>query len=256
MDEKDFEAPITWVDAARSTNSLMLEDPRASRFPTFSVVATMNQTAGRGRHGRNWVAPAGGSLAMSIMLRPKVSPEKLSLLPLIAGTVVRRVLQEEFGGTEELQDFILKWPNDVQAVSTDGEIKKICGILCELKLEAGVVVCGIGINTAMYESDLPVPTATSLTLLGLDESKERVQEIVKQIQAGIQIAVKNLEDGRLLAADLTHEISTIGKEVSAELPNGDFVRGKAAGLSDIGELIVNTSAGPRAISAADVTHLR
>lgn len=256
MNIREIDAPIIWKKSAESTNSLMMDSLKHEQLADFSVIATMNQTAGRGRHGREWVAPQNSSLAMSVLIRPEKISELVYLLPLVAGIAVKKTLENIFSSTKADVAFKLKWPNDVLATNSQGETKKLSGILCELNMEQQAVVCGIGINTAMTAEQLPVDTATSLNILGLAHSEKIIQRIVKDVRSGIKDALEEVTSGNLTADRIAREISTIGSEVSAELPTGEFIKGKAAGLSEIGELVINTINGPRAISAAEVTHLR
>ena len=128
---------------AGSTNDELVA--LAGSEPDFSVVVTGNQTAGRGRLGRRWVAPAGSSLATSVLLRPVLpGGEPLAIkhygwLPLIAGAAMARALQPLVPGRVGL-----KWPNDVQI---DG--LKVCGVLAELVPPGDAVVIGSGDEAAM-----------------------------------------------------------------------------------------------------------
>src|SRR5271165_4527063 len=88
----------------------------AAGAPHGTLVTASVQTAGRGRQGRRWVAPARSSLLMSLVLR---SPP--SLLPLIAAVAVCDVAGD---------DALIKWPNDV-VLARAGGLAKLAGILAE-----------------------------------------------------------------------------------------------------------------------------
>jgi len=96
-------------------------------WPDLSVLVTTNQTGGRGRLGRVWVAPAGKSLAVSVLLRPgragALPPESLGWLPLIAGIAMTRAVASLVPAGR----VGMKWPNDVQI---DG--LKVAGLLAEV----------------------------------------------------------------------------------------------------------------------------
>jgi BirA family transcriptional regulator, biotin operon repressor / biotin---[acetyl-CoA-carboxylase] ligase len=65
-----------YLDEAGSTNDVLVQHatgPDAAGWPNLSVVVTDNQTRGRGRLGRTWLAPTGKSLAISVLLRPTLS---------------------------------------------------------------------------------------------------------------------------------------------------------------------------------------
>ena len=109
---------------------------------TGSAVLAEYQTAGRGRRGRQWVAPFGGSLCLSLAWRFDLPLAALSGLSLVAGVVLARVLAEA-----GLDGHCLKWPNDLLV---DG--RKLAGILVEASGEAAgpcTAVIGIGLNLKM-----------------------------------------------------------------------------------------------------------
>ncbi|MDR1891882.1 MAG: biotin--[acetyl-CoA-carboxylase] ligase [Oscillospiraceae bacterium] len=121
------------LDAVPSTNTYLLEN--AARFKDGDAVFTLNQTAGRGRLGRNWDG-TGQTLCLSILKKSSAPP----LYPLAAGLAVLKAL-EPLGIAA-----LLKWPNDVLVAR-----KKICGILCEGRfVPEPVCVAGIGVN--LYQS--------------------------------------------------------------------------------------------------------
>ena len=103
------------------------------------VISAGKQTAGRGRSGHQWEAPADISIATSLLLRPTVAIDHLSSLTLVAAVAVRRAIEELYG----IETWI-KWPNDVIIHG-----KKVCGILTEMSASEGkaeYVVVGIGVN--------------------------------------------------------------------------------------------------------------
>lgn len=118
--------------------------------PHGALVTASEQTAGRGRQGRRWTAPADSSLLMSLLLR---SPP--ALLPLVAAVAVCDIAGEEAQ---------IKWPNDI-VLAREGALAKLAGILVEGRPQHGWAVLGIGINVAVRLEDLPAelrPTAATL----------------------------------------------------------------------------------------------
>lgn len=65
----------------------------ADAWPDFSVLATDNQTAGRGRLDRVWSSPPGQTLAVSVLLRPTLAVDHFGWLPLIAGLAMARSVE-------------------------------------------------------------------------------------------------------------------------------------------------------------------
>ena len=138
------------------------------------MVATDEQTEGRGRLGRTWHAPAGSSLLFSIVLEPAVAPDRLPELSLVAGAAVAEAIRSETG-----LETSVKHPNDVLVGG-----RKAAGILAESA--EGRVVLGIGINVTQSRDELPGdadPKATSLALEGarVDRS-ELLASVLEQLE--------------------------------------------------------------------------
>ncbi len=130
-----------------STNSDALDQARAGARQGL-IIATEAQLSGRGRQGRSWVSQPGAALTFSVLLRPRAVPQAVrGWLPLLAGVATATAVAPGQAS--------LKWPNDVLA----GDLK-LAGILAEQSGDA--IVVGIGLNVL----GAPVPTATSLELLG------------------------------------------------------------------------------------------
>ena len=161
-------------DQAGSTNSEAMARARdGERGPTWFV--TTEQTAGRGRRQRAWIAPR-GNLASSILEVMDVTPAVAATLGFAAGlsleTAVRSVSLEAAlrAGVADPFKFALKWPNDVLAGR-----HKLTGILLEAEaVPAGLaVVVGIGTNVVAAPEGTPTP-ATSLHALGIQTSSEEL----------------------------------------------------------------------------------
>lgn len=151
-----FGRPYAYVASCESTQRLLGEDA-----PEGAVVATDEQTQGRGRLGRRWVAPAGTSVLCSIVLRPAVPPERLPELSLVAGRACADAIAKVTGLAPTV-----KFPNDVLVGG-----RKTAGVLAEARDER--VVLGIGVNVHQTEAELPVETDTPATSLHV-ESGARV----------------------------------------------------------------------------------
>jgi len=144
-----FGRPFTFVDRCASTQRLL------DGAPEGAVAAADEQTEGRGRLGRAWQAPSGTSLLFSIVLVPRVPPDRLPELSLIGGRAVADAITAETGLVPALEH-----PNDVLVGG-----RKVAGILAEAS--EGRVVLGIGINVSQTEDELPAGVkATSLRLAG------------------------------------------------------------------------------------------
>jgi BirA family biotin operon repressor/biotin-[acetyl-CoA-carboxylase] ligase len=133
-----FGKPYTYVERCESTQRLLADDA-----PEGAVAAADEQTAGRGRLGRDWDAPPGSSVLASVALRPDVPTAKLAELSLVAGRACAQALVELAEVVPEV-----KWPNDVLVGG-----RKVAGILAEAR--EGRVMLGIGINVLQTEDELP-----------------------------------------------------------------------------------------------------
>ena len=253
-------ARLEILDECGSTNTELVaraSGSEAENWPDFSVLVTGSQTDGRGRLGRVWVAPPGQTLAISVLLRPRLpAGERLEIdrygwFPLIAGIAMTTAVAP----LVPLHSVRLKWPNDVQI---DG--LKVSGLLTELLPGGGGAVLGAGLNLTIAEADLPTSTSTSLALND-------------PILFGAALAGYLTELGRLyteflrfsadpessgVAGQLRDLCSTMGSQVRVQLPGGTDLIGTAIGIDDSGRLSVRKSSDGRvvAVAAGDVTHLR
>jgi BirA family biotin operon repressor/biotin-[acetyl-CoA-carboxylase] ligase len=155
-------------DHIGSTNAEAMARARdGERGPMWFV--TSEQTAGRGRRHRPWIAPR-GNLASSVLEVIDVSPTVAATLGFAAGLALEAALQKvsieaslRSAGSDDMK-FSLKWPNDVLAGG-----KKLAGILLEAEAVADnrlAVVVGIGTNVIAAPEGTPTP-ATSLAALGV-----------------------------------------------------------------------------------------
>ncbi|MFT2816945.1 biotin--[acetyl-CoA-carboxylase] ligase [Leifsonia sp. A12D58] len=273
----DAVSRFEYLAEAGSTNDVLVGHATgadAATWPDLSVVVTDNQTRGRGRLGRTWLAPTGKSLAISVLLRPMLrNGEMLSLehfgwFPLLAGAAMTRAVRTVVAASEvPIQDLrevetpshevTLKWPNDVLI---DGY--KVSGILSELLPTADGLVIGAGLNVSLDEHDLPTLTATSLSLVtGNNPEPDAVlagylTELSTLYRAFVAAEGDPVASGLLEA--VTELCGTLGTQIRVELPGGDDLVGIATALDLGGRLIVRNQANDelQAVAAGDVTHLR
>lgn len=230
----DLYPHIDLVESTGSTNADLLADDA----PHGAVLIARHQSAGRGRQGRQWSAPADTQLIFSVLLRvTDADVARLGTLPLAAGLAV----------TDVIAPATLKWPNDVLI---DG--RKLCGILAEAASGPGgefTVVLGVGLNHLLTRAQLPVPHATSLALEGVDVTRERLTvDVLTALSARLEQWRAN--DPQLMA-DYRATCSSIGQDVRLEAPGGD-VEGTVIAVADDGRIIIDGEA----FAAGDVTHLR
>lgn len=205
------------------------------------VFVTEHQSAGRGRLDRTFEATESSALLFSLYLKPKLNKMEWSAIPLLAGLSLVTALTE----LDKTIAISLKWPNDLLI----GE-KKVAGILAEASAD-GVIV-GIGLNVEMAESELPVPTATSLKLENFAELNRNaiLPEILRNFALNIELWESGSQD---LFEQYRQTSSTLGKEVEIHLPSGEIISSKATGITTLGELLLANGAR---VNVGDVIHLR
>lgn len=232
-----------------STNSVLLARPNPP-FGVSDVFLAEYQTAGRGRRGRAWLAPPGGSICLSLGWTFQEVPRDLGALGLAVGVCALRALVES-----GLDQAAVKWPNDILV---DG--KKLGGILIELRAESAgpaCVIIGIGLNVALGASLLQRVgetgvAATDLVTAGLAQPSRNAlaAALVGQIVRGLLAFQKEglrpfIEEWR--AADALR-----GRQIDVHTLEG-VARGLARGIDLHGALVVETAKGVRRFVSGDVT---
>jgi BirA family transcriptional regulator, biotin operon repressor / biotin---[acetyl-CoA-carboxylase] ligase len=225
--------------------------------PHGTLVTASEQSAGRGRQGRTWSAPAGSSVLMSLLLR--VPPP---LLPLIAAVAVCDVAGPNAR---------VKWPNDVvveEAIADGGTgLAKLAGILAEGRPQQGWAVLGIGLNVAVRLEELPAelrpaPAGVSPSARGglpaatLGLAPEDVEPTLARLIAALERRLGEPAEATLEAwreRDALH-----GREISwgAQSAAEQLGRGRAEGIDGTGRLIVALADGGRTTIGAGEVHLR
>jgi BirA family biotin operon repressor/biotin-[acetyl-CoA-carboxylase] ligase len=235
----------------RSTDST---NDRARRLaiagaPHGTLVTASLQTAGRGRQGRRWIAPANSSLLMSLILR---SPPPL--LPLIAAVAVCDVVGEAAGGRGGRGGrALIKWPNDVVVPSPNG-LSKLAGVLAEGRPQQGWAILGIGLNVAVRPQEMPPELRATTATLGYPARE--IEPTLKRLLAALERRLGE-EQGATLTA--WRELDALrGREIAwgAQDPAGEPRRGRAEGIDGTGRLIVALPGGGHTTLAAGEVHLR
>jgi BirA family biotin operon repressor/biotin-[acetyl-CoA-carboxylase] ligase len=244
-------ADVRWFDELDSTNTYLLGQAREGAADGVVVVAD-RQTAGRGRLGRRWVAPPGGSLLFSVLLRPAgLSAERAHLLT-ASMALAGAAACERLAGVEPS----LKWPNDLVV----GE-KKLAGILAEADLRPGpppelaAVVIGMGINVAWHGDAPPEVAGIAVALDGVAGAVVDRADLLVELLGQLERRLADL-DG--VAADYRARCTTLGRLVRVELA-GEILTGRAIDITPEGHLVIDPGHGlgpPRAIAAGDVVHVR
>jgi BirA family biotin operon repressor/biotin-[acetyl-CoA-carboxylase] ligase len=236
-----------------STNvEAMARAREGERGPIWFV--TSEQTSGRGRRHRAWIAPR-GNLASTVLEVIDVSPAAAATLGFAAGLALEATLKKisveaslRSAGSDHMK-FSLKWPNDVLAGH-----QKLAGILLEAEAVPGDklgVVVGIGTNVVAAPEGLPTP-ATSLAALGVHIGAEELFATLSDSWVefrGIWDQGRGFGEIRRLWLE---RAAGLGQPVAIHT-GGSAVEGIFDTIDDTGCMIVRTSEGRRVpISAGDV----
>jgi BirA family biotin operon repressor/biotin-[acetyl-CoA-carboxylase] ligase len=176
-----FGRPCLYRETCESTQQLL--DPGLAEG---AVAVCDEQTAGRGRLGRAWNAPAGTAILCSVLLRPppeRAAPE----LSLVGGVAVAETVEAATGLASQI-----KWPNDVMV-----NRRKVAGILAEAG--SGAVIVGIGLNVNQSRAKLPDGGEFSGSLLTTDGVRRDRAPILADLLLRLEQAYDRWHEGGLNA---------------------------------------------------------
>ena len=231
-----MERNIIYLERTGSTN----EDAKrlaAEGADSGTVIVADCQEAGKGRRGRNWISPPGTNLYFTLLLKPDFSPDKASMLTLVMALSVAQALESE---TKICPG--IKWPNDIVHNG-----RKLCGILTEMTLDAGAigaVVIGVGVNVTQTEFPEELKeTATSLVLEGaaVPDRMQLLNRILEYFDKNYEIYLQRLNLSGLRESYEKYLVNR-GRQVRVLDPAGEY-EGKALGINESGELLVETADG-------------
>jgi BirA family biotin operon repressor/biotin-[acetyl-CoA-carboxylase] ligase len=231
--------------------------------PHGTLVTASEQTAGRGRQGRRWSAPAGSSLLASLLLR-----DVPALLPLIAAVAVCEVAGERAR---------IKWPNDIvvelgagggqnAAAGASAALAKLAGILVEGRPQEGWAVLGIGLNVAVRLEQLPpelrpstggrAGSASGLPAATLGLEPAHVEPTLARLLDVLARRLAEPEEATLAAWRSRDALR--GREIAwgAHGAGEPDRRGRADGIDEAGRLVVALADGRRTTIGAGEVHLR
>lgn len=217
-------------------------------FPDGTLVIADSQIKGKGRMGRRWHSPKGKGLYFSLILRPKLPPDRMAGLSLMAGLALIRAIKD-LAGTPTL----MKWPNDILY-----QKRKLAGVLVELVAELDKIeymIVGVGVNVNNRKKDFPLGLqlkSTSLKVITGKEHKraELLQEILVEFENLYETFCRH--GFSYIGTELKQHSAVVGKRVT--LTAGKVkVTGLAVGFDDMGGLIIKSKSGLRSYSAGEVT---
>lgn len=242
-----FDGPRIHLAITDSTNDRARELALAGAA-SGTVVTAGEQTAGRGRTGRRWSAPAGAALLCSFILRPLESHH--GLLPLAVPLAI-------CDAAEALAPVRcqVKWPNDVWL-----DERKLAGVLIEARPPEWAVI-GVGMNLEIADDEFPGDLRWPATSLGhgvgVDEALAALRDALGgwlEADPGAVVAAFAERDalrGRRVSWEALGEG---GSPDAAGDGGGGKLAGSAAGIDERGNLVVELDDGERvALGSGEVT---
>lgn len=197
-----------------STNNVAEQELSGGRSTPFFVVADQ-QTAGRGRRGRNWFSPDKKNIYLSIALRPTIPPSRLQTITLWLGLRICQLLRDDFA-----LPVLIKWPNDL--ILHD---RKIAGMLTEARVDAEQtrdLIFGLGLNVNARAADFPGEIAHMASSLALSTGKQiNISRLAHRLVHCLATAVREYLDDQYI------------DELAALWPEYDYLRGQ---MVDTGEV--------------------
>ena len=248
---------LYYYDSIDSTN-VQAKRLAEEGAPDGSLVVADQQTAGRGRRGRGWISPAGANLYFTLLLRPRIAPDKASMLTLVMAMAVARGIQSRMGDGRspggQNASVGIKWPNDIVIMG-----RKACGILTELSLsvEQGTIdylVIGVGINVKRQTFSEELQGHAIALEEVLDEvSRSELLNAVLTAFEGYYEEFLATGDLTRLQKDYNELMVNLGQQVRVLDPKGEY-EGIAKGIRNTGELLVEIQGGEtRAVYAGEVS---
>lgn len=216
----------------------------AAGAPAGTLVWARAQSAGRGRHGRNWISPA-GNLYASLILRPSAPAATAAQLGFVAALAVGDgclALAPEAA-------ISLKWPNDVLLAG-----RKLAGLLLESQSRGDDtldwLVLGVGVNLATYPVEVEYP-ATALAVTGADADAETM---LGALATSFLAWYERWREGPGFATIRTEWLARaqgLNQPIRVRL-TGETREGVFAGLDIDGALLLDTGTGRQRIAAGEV----
>ena len=284
VDDRPFVSRQERFDRVASTNDVV-RAWLADGAPEVCLAVADEQTAGRGRDGRTWLAPPGAGLLLSIGFRPTwLAPERAWRLAAIVSLAMADAA-EEVGGLPD-RSIRLKWPNDL-VVETTGvagarlanasgpeagrllaaplDVRKLGGVLGEtigLGTTDPRVIIGLGLNADWAAADFPPELAGAMTSLRVASNGRPVDlgALFAAFIDRVETRTVGLRAGHFDVADWVDRQLTNGRPVRLELPGGTSIETRALGVDvQSGGLVIedpDAPGGERTILTGEIHHLR
>lgn len=228
---------IRYFETIDSTNSECKRIAESGLFHNGLLVITNRQDAGRGRRGRGWVCPSGVNIAMSLLLKPDISPDRASMLTIVMAMAVARASKMISN-----LDVAIKWPNDIVLSG-----KKICGILTEMSAEPDYihyVVIGVGVNVNQtgFDDEIKDVASSLKNEGGEDLNRAKLTALIMNEFERLYDEFIKVGDLRIIKDEYNKLIVSLNKEVRVLDPKGEY-SGISLGINDVGELLIKKENG-------------
>jgi len=249
----------------------------AEGTPEVCLAVADEQSAGRGRDGRRWVAPPGNALLLSVGFRPTwLVPDRVWRLAATVSLAMADAAEEVAGLPDHAVR--LKWPNDLVIEGPDPDpgkgrvatvpqvegVRKLGGVLGEtlgLGSADPRAIVGIGVNAGWHARDFPAELADSMTSL-IEASGGRPIDLPFLLDAfltRLEVRIEALRAGRFDVADWTDRQMTTGRRVELARPDGSVEAARAIGVDALsGALVIEdpmVPGGERAVSSGEIVRL-
>ncbi len=236
LDREKFGHPLYFYDSIGSTNN-EAKILASNGAPEGTLVVADEQTAGRGRFNRRWSTPKGSSLAVSLVLRSKLSKTQISHISILGSLATAYAIEYSCNVSPKL-----KWPNDIWINQT-----KIAGVLVETSYNIEVpewLILGIGINvnSGPYEiTNSSYPVSFLANIIG--HNVDRVN-LLQQLVHNVGILYSQLGQSSIIEK-WEERMLWKGQHVAVVNSGNNVIEGIALGLAPNGALLIQLHNGKK-----------
>ena len=229
------------LDTCGSTNDEVRDRIRAGE-PEGTLVLADRQAAGRGRLGRSWHSPGGRNVHLTLLLRPRLAPDRLPLVTLALALAARSAARA--AGVQAA----LKWPNDLVVRRTeDRPLRKLAGIACEAVADGDRVAlaAGIGVNVDLDADELPADIVATATSVRIETGRpgDRAALVADLLEAFAPLYLGLQRDGgAAVLRGYRGALDTLGRPVRVDVGER-IVEGIAVDVGEGGQLRVRGEGG-------------